>query len=362
MIICSRRLLTVFLFALAIFLFSPKVVFAVQPPTLESPPNGGSTSDTSPTLSWSWSGSCYSGGSCFRVQVDDQGDFNSLEKDNYTSNTYYTPNLSIGSWYWRVKAKDNEGTWSDWSSRNFSIVEGESNSPTPSPSSALSPSPISLPTSTPTQTQTATGTYKINEVKNGDGEVLSSVKIYVDGVYTHHYAPEMITFCEGCKCDTYVDCGFGEHTIKLEKNGYEAWSQTKIFNTGDIYEVSPVMNPTGSSSNSNSSSNTSIPAKSTSLAGASATQKKSVDQDSLQNLPGEILGGQETTESGEATNSSDFLATLSASPTPAKGNRGGWQKNIGKILLILGGTSLLASSTILVWKKREFISSVFGRQ
>jgi hypothetical protein len=84
-------------------------------------------------------------------------------------------------------------------------------------------------------------TYKINEVKNNDSIVLSVVKIYVDDVYLHHYAPQTITFCDGCKCDTYVDCGFGEHRIKLEKAGYLDWLETKTFNAGDSFEVNPIM-------------------------------------------------------------------------------------------------------------------------
>jgi hypothetical protein len=108
----------------------------------------------------------------------------------------------------------------------------------PTPTSTLTPTPTTNP---PTPTSAPTATYKINEVKDNDGEVLSSVKVYVDGVYVHHYAPEVLTFCDGCQCDTYVACGLGQHTIKLEKTGYNDWNETKTINSGDFDDISPVM-------------------------------------------------------------------------------------------------------------------------
>jgi len=81
-------------------------------------------------------------------------------------------------------------------------------------------------------------------LENEDGDILSSVKIYIDGVYIHHYAPETITFCSGCKCDTYVDCGFGQHTFRLEKTGYNNWEKTEMINAAGSYEVNPVMTKT----------------------------------------------------------------------------------------------------------------------
>ncbi|MBP8591599.1 lamin tail domain-containing protein [Candidatus Shapirobacteria bacterium] len=89
----------------------------------------------------------------------------------------------------------------------------------------------------------AKATYQINEVKNEKGEVLSSVKIYVDDQYIHHYAPEVLEFCNSCYCDDdkKVACGFGEHVIRLEKNGYQDWEETKVVKAGDSYPVNPVM-------------------------------------------------------------------------------------------------------------------------
>src|SRR4030043_1698097 len=117
-----------------------------------------------------------------------------------------------------------------------------SSSPTPTPPPTPRPSPSLLPVSpTPSPSQNS-ATYQINEVKNEDDDLLSSVKVYLDDVYLHHYAPETLTFCDGCQCDTYVSCGFDEHTIRLEKTDYDDWSETKTIQEGDFYEVNPVMN------------------------------------------------------------------------------------------------------------------------
>jgi len=99
-----------------------------------------------------------------------------------------------------------------------------------------------IPTSTPTPTP-AKATYQINEVKNKDGDILSSVKIYIDDKYIHHYAPETLEFCDGCYCDDgkEVGCGFGDHIIRLEKNGYQDWNETKTINAGSSYKVDPIM-------------------------------------------------------------------------------------------------------------------------
>ena len=97
--------------------------------------------------------------------------------------------------------------------------------------------------SSPTPASSLQATYKINEVKDKDKNILNSVKIYVDGGYTHHYAPETLSFCDGCKCDTEINCSLGQHTIKLEKSGYQDWLETKIINAGDSYEINPEMTP-----------------------------------------------------------------------------------------------------------------------
>jgi len=83
-------------------------------------------------------------------------------------------------------------------------------------------------------------TWKINQAKDADtGELLSGAKIYIDGVYIHHYTPQELKFCDDCKCDTYVDCGFGTHTVTVKKSGYQNWSKTRELSPGDSFEDTP---------------------------------------------------------------------------------------------------------------------------
>lgn len=100
-----------------------------------------------------------------------------------------------------------------------------------------SPTPIPAPSPTATPTDSSpTATYKINEVKDEGGNALSNVKIFVDGTYLHHYAPETLTFGNDCQCDGLVDCGFGEHTVKLEKAGFQDWVYVLTVEPGGFYE------------------------------------------------------------------------------------------------------------------------------
>jgi len=190
--------------------------------------------------------------------------------------------------------------------------------------------PTQTPPSTPVPTSTI-ATYKINEVKDEGGNALSSVKVYVDDVYVHHYAPETLTFCDGCQCDTYVGCGFGEHTIKLEKSGFVNWSETKTINAGDSYEVNPVMNPIDSDS-----SPTSSPAPSPSL-----TPSPKPVKITGATLLGKILGEEGTSPAGfypwEATEESKSQEATRAPKA----------KFISKLFLGLGLVFLFVSGVYL---------------
>ena len=108
----------------------------------------------------------------------------------------------------------------------------------PSPATCLTPTPTSSPTPTFTPTPAA-AVYRILAVTDQNGDELTAVKIYVDDRYIHHYAPEELTFCPDCFCYEQVSCQLGQHTIKLEKTGYQPWQQTVTLNPGDLYEVSP---------------------------------------------------------------------------------------------------------------------------
>ncbi|MBN1998490.1 fibrobacter succinogenes major paralogous domain-containing protein [candidate division KSB1 bacterium] len=88
--------------------------------TLSSPTNGSTISDQTPAFKWS----SVSGAASYQLVVDNSSDFSSpaIDQSNLTSSSYTSSSLSDGTYYWRVRAKDNNGNWSDWSSVwNFTI-------------------------------------------------------------------------------------------------------------------------------------------------------------------------------------------------------------------------------------------------
>lgn len=128
--------------------------FAIGPPTLTSPANNSTV--TSTTLNWSSSETNLATSNPFRIQVDDAQSFPSatIEKDYYTANTHYTPVLSSGTWFWRVKVKDINNTWSDWS-EVWQFTLGSSLTPSPNSGQATTqPEPTSTPVPTPPPTAT----------------------------------------------------------------------------------------------------------------------------------------------------------------------------------------------------------------
>ena len=93
-----------------------------------------------------------------------------------------------------------------------------------------------------TLTQLDTGVCMVGEAIDADiMRRIPSAEVYVDGTYIHAYAPETIHFCTGCMCGTYVDCGFGTHTISVRKKGYNEFSQLVSLNAGDTIEVEPIL-------------------------------------------------------------------------------------------------------------------------
>lgn len=92
----------------------------------------------------------------YRIQVDNNSDFSTPEKDYKTENTFYTPTLDLGTWHWRLKAKDSSQNWSDWSTPwSFNLTTA---TPTPQPSVTSTPSP-NTPSPTPQPTPTKPPSY-----------------------------------------------------------------------------------------------------------------------------------------------------------------------------------------------------------
>ncbi len=131
--------------------------------------------------------------------------------------------------------------------------------------------------STPTlSNKPNSATYNIYTVKDDTGDSLSNVKIYLDGVYIHHYAPETLTFCSDCVCDGEYDCRFGNHIIRLEKKGYEDWSRSVNIEERMIYDVNPVMNKISTISPSVTVENDGIPTNT--LSGGFGNDEKQTEQ------------------------------------------------------------------------------------
>lgn len=186
----------------------------------------------------------------------------------------------------------------DWSTLSSPTKGGSNGGASLSPSPSPSPSPSSSSSS-------SSVSYRINEVKDEDGNTLSSVKVYVDGVYLKHYAPETLTFCDGCSCDSLTSCDFGGHTIKLEKNGYQDWEETRNITSGGSYQVNPIMEVASSESTSSSEDTASPSPQVLGTTAKTKTSKKtvfgqSIDSESMlgefASFSGEVLGATESEE------------------------------------------------------------------
>jgi len=97
-------------------------------PTLVSPADGSTTSDQTPSFDWTNS----TGATGYDIQVDNSSSFTSPEINASPTSSNYTPssNLAYGTYYWRVRAKNANGT-SNWTSVwSFTIID---NSPPPVP-------------------------------------------------------------------------------------------------------------------------------------------------------------------------------------------------------------------------------------
>jgi len=92
------------------------------PPSLVAPANNTKTNDQTPTFEWSSVSGAYN----YRFLLDRSEFFNTINLRNITtSSTTYTPtsNLLDGTWYWRVKANDSEGTFGYFSPTRIIIID-----------------------------------------------------------------------------------------------------------------------------------------------------------------------------------------------------------------------------------------------
>ena len=165
------KILLSFLTLFTALLFIPFYAHAANPAPLPiSPITGVITNSTK--LEWLVPTYSLKATSPYRVQVSNLIDFSVLSKDTTTSNTFYSPQLAEGIWYWRVLAKDSNNIESDWSQpaqfMYSSVIPSASPTPIPSvipspsvsssPSPEIQTSPTPIPQVTPTPTPNITPT------------------------------------------------------------------------------------------------------------------------------------------------------------------------------------------------------------
>lgn len=153
--------LRLLILTLIILFFEAGSVFAISPPVQISPINNSQVSSSK--LTWETPSYSLYSKNPYRIQVDNDADFSSVFRDYDTKNTYYKPELTEGSWYWRIKAKDSNGNWSDWSDAwSFVLIAA---TPSPIPSSTPTPTPAPTPTPTPVPTTSSSSKTKATTPK-----------------------------------------------------------------------------------------------------------------------------------------------------------------------------------------------------
>lgn len=155
------------LIGIVLILIFPDPVLAGEPPALITPENNSTVSQSK--LTWQAPSYPLYQTNPYRIQVDDNSDFSSINKDYYTKNAYYTPSLSEGIWFWKVKVKDSTGVWSDWSNIWQFTLSSAQESPSPEPAAIptpipTAPSPISSPSPTPSPIPSPSPTPKPSSI------------------------------------------------------------------------------------------------------------------------------------------------------------------------------------------------------
>ncbi|UCF07856.1 MAG: PQQ-binding-like beta-propeller repeat protein, partial [Thermoplasmata archaeon] len=87
------------------------------PPQLYSPLNTQVITSSSPRFDWSDAHDLDGHIVSYEIMIDDNSDFGSPEYSqiDITDTHYFPPSISDGTYFWHVKAKDNEGAYSIWS-------------------------------------------------------------------------------------------------------------------------------------------------------------------------------------------------------------------------------------------------------
>lgn len=76
-----------------------------------------------------------------------------------------------------------------------------------------------------------------------EGEVVRA-KLYVDGIYTKHYVPEVLFFGPGYTCDDVIPCDFGMHRIEVIRETakkYLCWKYSHDFQFEEDITKTPLL-------------------------------------------------------------------------------------------------------------------------
>lgn len=145
---------------LCLIVLFPRTVLAISPPLLADPENGSTV--TKSTLSWE----AVEGNLQYKIFLDDEPTITSpyLKPAYYTEKTTYSPQLNLGTYYWKVGAQDpTDKSWAFSEIRSFTLAEAptETPTPTPAPPTTTPTNEPPTPTKTPTPAKTPTPTKSI---------------------------------------------------------------------------------------------------------------------------------------------------------------------------------------------------------
>ncbi len=103
-------------------------------PELKEPDYDIWTNDNRPKFAWTFSDPDSISQSAFQWQADDNDNFSSVDHDSgeiFSIKSSYTPTFNIpdGTWFWRIRTKDSDGTWGPYSKQGKIKIDTTINMP-----------------------------------------------------------------------------------------------------------------------------------------------------------------------------------------------------------------------------------------